>query len=98
MFFKEIRERSPSPAASPSTPPLDLTTLHEQVDSSEPLTSQASWSHSRGVEQEQVERVKNSQMKTDNFSLVYKYLFFIYLWNRMNQFQAIKHFFRLEIP
>lgn len=37
------RERSPSPSVSPCTPPLDLTTLHQSVDGSEPVTSRVSW-------------------------------------------------------
>lgn len=35
----EERERSPSPTTTPVSPVLDLTTLHEQVDCSEPLLS-----------------------------------------------------------
>lgn len=37
------RERSPSPSISPCTPPLDLTTLHQSVDGSEPVASRLSW-------------------------------------------------------
>ncbi|KAJ8977546.1 hypothetical protein NQ317_012925 [Molorchus minor] len=36
----EDRDRSPSPAATPVSPFLDFSTLHEQVDCSEPLLSQ----------------------------------------------------------
>ncbi|KDR20506.1 hypothetical protein L798_04895, partial [Zootermopsis nevadensis] len=38
------RGRSPSPSPSPCTPPLDLATLHQQVDCNEPLTSFSNWS------------------------------------------------------
>jgi hypothetical protein len=41
--FQE-RNRSPSPSPSPCTPPLDLATLHQQVDCNEPLTSLGNWS------------------------------------------------------
>ncbi|KRT83686.1 hypothetical protein AMK59_3711 [Oryctes borbonicus] len=38
LQFQE-KERSPSPVHSPISPPLDLTTLHEQIDCSEPIPS-----------------------------------------------------------
>jgi hypothetical protein len=41
---QQERDRSPSPSPSPCTPPLDLATLHQQVDCSEPLTSLGNWS------------------------------------------------------
>ncbi|KAG8253376.1 Protein fam13a [Homalodisca vitripennis] len=41
------KERSPSPVQPPTTPPLDLSTLHQQVDSAEPLTSR-SFRHPQG--------------------------------------------------
>lgn len=39
QLHREERERSPSPTTTPVSPVLDLTTLHEQVDCSEPLLS-----------------------------------------------------------
>ncbi|KAJ1528448.1 hypothetical protein ONE63_006859 [Megalurothrips usitatus] len=41
------RERSPSPSISPCTPPLDLTTLHQSVDGSEPVASRVGWDFAR---------------------------------------------------
>lgn len=38
----EEKERSPSPVHSPVSPPLDLSTLHEQIDCSEPIPSSSS--------------------------------------------------------
>nr|XP_022914452.1 protein FAM13A isoform X1 [Onthophagus taurus] len=35
----EEKERSPSPVNTPISPPLDLSTLHEQIDCSEPIPS-----------------------------------------------------------
>ncbi|KAK9745064.1 hypothetical protein QE152_g7228 [Popillia japonica] len=35
----EEKERSPSPVHTPISPPLDLSTLHEQIDCSEPIPS-----------------------------------------------------------
>lgn len=41
QLHSQERDRSPSPTATPmaTTPPLDLATLHQQVDATEPLTS-----------------------------------------------------------
>ncbi|XP_054264651.1 protein FAM13A-like [Macrosteles quadrilineatus] len=39
QLHDEVKDRCPSPEATPTTPPLDLSTLHQQVDSTEPLTS-----------------------------------------------------------
>lgn len=41
QLHSQERERSPSPTAAPmaTTPPLDLATLHQQVDATEPLPS-----------------------------------------------------------
>ncbi|XP_034238043.1 protein FAM13B [Thrips palmi] len=47
------RERSPSPSISPCTPPLDLTTLHQSVDSSEPVASRVGWDYVRPQHQEE---------------------------------------------
>lgn len=47
------RERSPSPSISPCTPPLDLTTLHQSVDSSEPVASRVGWEYVRPQHQDE---------------------------------------------
>ncbi|KAJ9592636.1 hypothetical protein L9F63_015691, partial [Diploptera punctata] len=44
QLHPQERGRSPSPTPSPCTPPLDLSTLHQQVDCNEPLTSLSNWS------------------------------------------------------
>ncbi|XP_075233309.1 protein FAM13A isoform X2 [Lycorma delicatula] len=57
------RSRSPSPhvTASPdhitTSPPLDLSTLHETVDSSEPLRSRDDWSFAHHQPQERLQEV-----------------------------------------
>ncbi|XP_046663842.1 protein FAM13A isoform X2 [Homalodisca vitripennis] len=47
QLHPQEKERSPSPVQPPTTPPLDLSTLHQQVDSAEPLTSR-SFRHPQG--------------------------------------------------
>nr|CAD7260674.1 unnamed protein product [Timema shepardi] len=56
QLHPQDRDRSPSPVPSPCTPPLDLSTLHKQVDSSEPLTSldNSSYAHRHPVEEDLV--------------------------------------------
>jgi hypothetical protein len=44
LLLQQERDRSPSPSPSPCTPPLDLATLHQQVDCNEPLRSLGNWS------------------------------------------------------
>ena len=44
LLSQQERDRSPSPSPSPCTPPLDLATLHQQVDCNEPLRSMGNWS------------------------------------------------------
>ncbi|GFG40438.1 hypothetical protein Cfor_01607 [Coptotermes formosanus] len=44
QLHPQERDRSPSPSPSPCTPPLDLATLHQQVDCNEPLRSLGNWS------------------------------------------------------
>lgn len=44
LLSQQERDRSPSPSPSPCTPPLDLATLHQQVDCNEPLRSLGNWS------------------------------------------------------
>nr|CAD7395026.1 unnamed protein product [Timema cristinae] len=56
QLHPQDRDRSPSPVPSPCTPPLDLSTLHKQMDSSEPLTSldNSSYAHRHPVEEDLV--------------------------------------------
>lgn len=42
QIHEDERERSPSPTRIPVSPVLDLSTLHEQIDCSEPMLSQTS--------------------------------------------------------
>ena len=44
LLSQQEQDRSPSPSPSPCTPPLDLATLHQQVDCNEPLRSLGNWS------------------------------------------------------
>ncbi|KAJ4439036.1 hypothetical protein ANN_14992, partial [Periplaneta americana] len=54
QLHPQERDRSPSPSPSPSTPPLDLSTLHQQVDCSEPLTSLGNWSFAHRQPEEEL--------------------------------------------
>lgn len=44
------RERSPSPVNTPVAPALDLSTLHEQIDCSEPIPSSSNWGFTDNTE------------------------------------------------
>lgn len=44
------RERSPSPVNTPVAPALDLSTLHEQIDFSEPIPSSSNWGFTENSE------------------------------------------------
>lgn len=44
------RERSPSPVNTPVAPALDLSTLHEQIDCSEPIPSSSNWGFTENTE------------------------------------------------
>lgn len=63
QLHPQEQDRVPSPEPSPSIvggpPPLDLSTLHQQVGGVEPLTSRATWSR-EGVEHE--EMIANSRV------------------------------------
>ncbi|PNF24688.1 hypothetical protein B7P43_G17562 [Cryptotermes secundus] len=54
QLHPQERDRSPSPSPSPCTPPLDLATLHQQVDCSEPLTSLGNWSFAHRQPEEEL--------------------------------------------